>query len=398
MNTELTVLSLNEAIRRPFQSRRIRRVGRQWTRLLLSLTLLSGGISASARQANLLSLYPASALANGASDILLTVQGNSGFNCVTDQVYWNGTLLTPTLFCDSSNLVVNLPSAFLASTVAIQTAEVDVRNSVTLLISNPLSFTLIDSTVDPDLLQSAIIPFGGSTTLSTVYTVPGSGGVDATYNNNATGGAATLTVANYNVNPAQGTIFSVGGGFYDVQVKDADPTDTLTVFFYYPHIPDGGLSLQYYPNGSILPQTVPAAIQNVNDDQNSTLSGGYFSVTFTDTSIPSILSLSGTVFALAPVPLSATPAILWPPNHKMKTVTVNAPGGTIVAVSSNEPATGTGNGDKGPDWEITGPLTVKLRAERGNSAEGRIYSILLILADGSQNLAVVRVPHDQGNH
>lgn len=47
---------------------------------------------------------------------------------------------------------------------------------------------------------------------------------------------------------------------------------------------------------------------------------------------------------------------------------------------------------------ITGPLTVNLQAERGNKGGGRIYTILLQLSDGSQNIATVRAPHDQDDH
>ena len=47
----------------------------------------------------------------------------------------------------------------------------------------------------------------------------------------------------------------------------------------------------------------------------------------------------------------------------------------IVNVTSNEPVNGLGDGDTAPDWQVTGPLTVKLRAERGQKSSGRIYTI-----------------------
>jgi hypothetical protein len=78
--------------------------------------------------------------------------------------------------------------------------------------------------------------------------------------------------------------------------------------------------------------------------------------------------------------------------NKMVPATVNGRGCSIVSVSSNEPQTGPG-----PDWQITGPLTVNLRAARLGSGGGRIYTIHVQCSDGSENVAVVRVPHDQRN-
>jgi hypothetical protein len=98
---------------------------------------------------------------------------------------------------------------------------------------------------------------------------------------------------------------------------------------------------------------------------------------------------------------SASPNVLWPPNHKMAPVTVTASAldncGSasckIVSVSSNEPLDADG------DWVITGPLTVNLRADRLGQGTGRVYTITIACADGSGNTStktvVVTVPHDQ---
>ena len=42
-------------------------------------------------------------------------------------------------------------------------------------------------------------------------------------------------------------------------------------------------------------------------------------------------------------------------------------------------------GDKSPDWEITGDLTVNLRAEREKKGPGRTYTITVECADTSGN-------------
>lgn len=72
----------------------------------------------------------------------------------------------------------------------------------------------------------------------------------------------------------------------------------------------------------------------------------------------------------------------------------------ITAVSSDEPATGTGAGDKVPDWQITGDLTVNLRAERSGTGDGRVYTLTVVCTDTAENSSTapvtVTVPHNQG--
>ena len=75
----------------------------------------------------------------------------------------------------------------------------------------------------------------------------------------------------------------------------------------------------------------------------------------------------------------ATPNRLWPPNHKMRptVITVDVtdicdenPTCRIISVTSNEPDNGVGDGNTEPDWEITGALTLNLRAERSGGEWG----------------------------
>jgi hypothetical protein len=70
----------------------------------------------------------------------------------------------------------------------------------------------------------------------------------------------------------------------------------------------------------------------------------------------------------------------------------------IIAVSSNEPVTG-GADSTFPDSEITGPLSLNLRAERLENGPGRIYTITVRCVDTAGNAttrnAQVTVPHDQ---
>lgn len=101
--------------------------------------------------------------------------------------------------------------------------------------------------------------------------------------------------------------------------------------------------------------------------------------------------------------VSATPDVLWPPNHRMIPVKVSvdavddcdlSPVARILQVMSNEP-----QAPFAPDWEITGLLSVKLRAERSGAADGRVYTIIVEAKDVSGNastgLVHVIVPHDR---
>ena len=76
-----------------------------------------------------------------------------------------------------------------------------------------------------------------------------------------------------------------------------------------------------------------------------------------------------------------------------------APHARIVSVSSNEPIDGPADGHTAPDWEITGALTVNLRAERSGATAshagarmpvdraeaGRVYTIVVEARDASGN-------------
>jgi hypothetical protein len=104
-----------------------------------------------------------------------------------------------------------------------------------------------------------------------------------------------------------------------------------------------------------------------------------------------------------------TPSELWAPNHKMVPVAVAvdvrdicdpSPTCRIVSVASNEPANGAGDGNTPVDWEITGALTLNLRAERSGKGDGRTYTITVECTDDSGNASStevrVTVPHDRG--
>lgn len=106
--------------------------------------------------------------------------------------------------------------------------------------------------------------------------------------------------------------------------------------------------------------------------------------------------------------VSASPNVLWPPNHKMVAVSVSVAASDacsgvtnqIVSVTSNEPVNGVGDGDTAPDWIVTGHLSLLLRSERAGPGSGRVYTIIVRSADAAGNSTTasttVSVPHDQG--
>jgi hypothetical protein len=146
------------------------------------------------------------------------------------------------------------------------------------------------------------------------------------------------------------------------------------------------------------------------DNQPGIYTGMYFEVSdgqFSDTDTIDITVVDTTAPTINSV--SANPGVLWPPNHKMVAVTITvdcadkgdpAPVCRIVDVTCNEPVNSPGDGNTDPDWEITGDLTLNLRAERSGTASGRVYTIHLECTDASGNIAAatvdVTVPHDQG--
>jgi hypothetical protein len=101
------------------------------------------------------------------------------------------------------------------------------------------------------------------------------------------------------------------------------------------------------------------------------------------------------------VSAAAMPSIIWPPNKNMVAIAL-----AVSAIDAVDPAPHCAvvdvTGDDGAtpaDWEIVGPASVRLRAERTGQGSGRSYEIVVKCVDGSGNAATavasVKVPHDQ---
>jgi hypothetical protein len=122
------------------------------------------------------------------------------------------------------------------------------------------------------------------------------------------------------------------------------------------------------------------------NDGNGNTSTCSFTVTKTENTPPTISSQF------------ASPRLLWPPNHKMITITLSGATdncGTagliyeITNVQSNEAINGTDDGNTSPDWAVIDGTHLQLRAERDGSNNapdvGRIYTITWKVTDACGN-------------
>lgn len=101
--------------------------------------------------------------------------------------------------------------------------------------------------------------------------------------------------------------------------------------------------------------------------------------------------------------LSASPATLWPADHNMKDIYLayNSTDNCGIAnlqltVSSNEAVQSGVRGDLSPDWQIVDAHHIRLRAERLETGNGRLYSVKVSATDlngnVSSSLITVNVP------
>ena len=114
------------------------------------------------------------------------------------------------------------------------------------------------------------------------------------------------------------------------------------------------------------------------------------------------LQIDRTPPVLSGLPASCT---IWPPDHRLVQVALikasdslsGVAGPLSIAVTSNEPEAGLGDGDLAPDIVISGG-DLKVRAERSGRGAGRVYAISATAADVAGNIATTTatcsVPHD----
>jgi hypothetical protein len=173
------------------------------------------------------------------------------------------------------------------------------------------------------------------------------------------------------------------------------------------------------PAGTPVTVPLPTATDNctivtVVSDAPAVFPLGKTTVTFTATDgSGNTAKTTTTVMVIDTTPptiksVTATPNVLWPPNHKMVPVSATVdvsdicdltPTCKIVSVTSNEPVEDKGDGKTAPDWQIVGDLSVNLRAERSGTGNGRVYTLAVQCTDASNNSSTARttvsVPHNR---
>lgn len=102
----------------------------------------------------------------------------------------------------------------------------------------------------------------------------------------------------------------------------------------------------------------------------------------------------------------ASPALLWPPNHKLVPIGITGVSDpnndqvtiTVTSVTQDEAINDLGDGDTSPDAVIQGD-SVLLRAERAGGGNGRVYEVIFSANDASGGSCMgsvsVCVPHDR---
>jgi probable HAF family extracellular repeat protein len=150
-----------------------------------------------------------------------------------------------------------------------------------------------------------------------------------------------------------------------------------------------GLALTGNMISGTLPNTLGTSIIDLSATNAGGTGTGTLTLTIVDPAPPTIASLTPST------------ASIWPPNKKMVPITLSAGGANlsknvvfkITSVTTNEP-------DGKTQWQITGPLTLNLLADRLGTGTGRIYTITVVATDAagssSTMTCIVTVPHDQG--
>jgi RNA polymerase sigma factor (sigma-70 family) len=150
------------------------------------------------------------------------------------------------------------------------------------------------------------------------------------------------------------------------------------------------------PSGSFFPVGTNFVLCTATNEAGHVANTCSFEITVHDCEPPVIHSIA------------ASPEVLWPPNRRMEQVTVRVEASDnchlarckIISVGCSESMPGHGTVHTTAGWEITGELTVNLRAERSSAGTGRVYSITVECRDDSGNASTavvhVTVPSDQG--
>ncbi len=278
-------------------------------------------------------------IVGGTAGTTITVAG-SGFT--SSSVVRFGSTALVTSYVNGTTLAAVVPASLVPSPAnGIATVPVTVLNGT--VISQPKPFTVRAASVSR-INTTGAAP-GQTASSATVPNTAGQAGLSATLTHSALAAQpATLTTATYSSNPTTGTRINTGGGLVDLQIAGADPADTATVRFYYSSTVTGGaearLVLRYFNGTTWAPIKGSGGVnptKSMNNNLDGTVSGGRFTVTFSNTSTPKITELSGTVIAMA---INQGPAAAAGPNQTVDATIGNEAFVTLDGSGSTDPDDG----------------------------------------------------------
>jgi hypothetical protein len=277
-----------------------------------------------------------------------------------------------TTFVGPTRLDAVIPGALLAGVTEFATFQITVvgpggqtSKSVAFPFVNPVLHQIVDT------VETEIAPVGEAVSVEVLPASPNSVGLSATFDNVVGTQPASVTVATYTQNPTPTEAFDSGGGYIDLQVSGADPSDQLTAAFYYPSGLDAAakaaLVLMYFDGTNWITVQSSGPSTPTNDFGNNR-----FVVVFDSTSVPMITDLTGTVFGLAdgapaiinsgapagPMPVGTTVSLMIAYSaSSTATITVDWGDGTTSAAS----ASGAGAASAMHNYTSAGVYTMVLR-------------------------------------
>lgn len=374
------------------------------------------------------STYLGGGLAERGADIFVDSSGSAyvtGLSCSQSESPFptvNPLFATNTGGCDafiskiaSSSLTINAGDNVTITTD--QQANTVLPGAVTDIEGDNLTYRWLEGTYV--LRDTAPVDLNGAALLNLAdASVPPFSIGEHTLTLEGSDGQATATdTMILTVNNSPPVVAPAGGGTVQIgseiilqgQVTDYDGDQLTYQWFEGPFIfQDSAIStvaggapvdLPPYTIEGALPMGQHVITLQAGDGINALVSGN-ITVTVVDTTAP----------ALQPL---ASPVILWPPDHRMVDVVIQANTSdnsgqvTLAAsVASSEPPQVDGSGNTIPDFttpvinQSTGVIDLQLRAERGGQGGGRTYDIVITATDISNNSSTAMVqivaPHDRG--
>ncbi len=176
-----------------------------------------------------------------------------------------------------------------------------------------------------------------------------------------------------------GDVYSTGG----TSITMTMPANTVAFYFYAEPNLFGVFNITATSDSGTTSGAVPVEGNSGAKYFGFYATGGDTIVSITVTAVAGASGFAVGEFGIAVAPacedVTANKTSLWPPNHKLQTISLTDSDGdpvTITGVTQDEPLNGTDDGDTSPD-AVAGATAsqVQIRAERSGIMDGRVYEI-----------------------